>query len=188
MNNNYILFLGDSLTYGYLVSSQNSFPSLIYKKLLEDNVINSNTRIINAGNPGDTTEMALIRLKYLLKEYQNIYLCVIYLSANDYLLGENIEETYRHYIKIIDSLYNYNKEIKIVIIEFLPFYLKQQQEYKIMYKNIKEKYPDIMIVPEVLNSIIHNPNFVLEDGIHPNEKGYSYIAEKIYPYILDVLR
>ncbi|GIX40482.1 MAG: arylesterase [Leptospiraceae bacterium] len=188
MSKQYILFLGDSLTYGYLVSSNHSFPSLIEKELRKKHLIDEKTKIINAGNPGDTTEMALYRLEYILKNYRNIYLTIVFLGANDYLLGESSEEIYMNFKKIIESLKSYNPEMKIILIEFLPFDDIRLREFRNIYEKLKTEYPEIIFVPDVMGNIIKNPELVLDDGIHPNEKGYKIIAEKIYPYVENVLK
>ncbi len=188
MNTKYIFFLGDSLTYGYLVPSSRSFPSIIEKKLRERKLIDKNVRIINAGNPGDTTEMALFRLKYYLSEYSNIYIAVVFLGANDYLMEESINQIYHNLVQIIQQLKNYNKNIKIILISFMPFDPSLEKEYQKMYEQIKNQYPEIVIIPDVLQEILRDPSLVLSDGIHPNEKGYEIIANKILPYIEGLLK
>jgi acyl-CoA thioesterase-1 len=175
-----ILFLGDSLTYGYNVSSNDSFPSIIGKKL-NRKFVSKKIKIINAGVPGDTTKMALLRLDSYLKNYF-IVMGVIFLGANDYLLQENTENIYHNLKEIIHKLKNHHK-IKILLIEFLPFQEYQRKEFKGIYEKLKIDFPDIVLIPDVMEEIIQNPELVLDDGIHPNEKGYQIIANKIYPFI-----
>ncbi len=181
MNKKYILFLGDSLTYGYLVSSNKSFPSIIEKQLKIDSI--KGIQIINAGNPGDTTGNALLRLEYLLKQYNKFHFAVVYLGANDYFMGENIQYIYNNFYKIISILKNHNENIKIFLIEFEPFDDRLIPSYKDMYKKLLSQFPEIILIPDVLKEIIQNPSLVLSDGIHPNEEGYEKIAKKVYPYI-----
>lgn len=181
MNRKYILFLGDSLTYGYLVSSNKSFPSIIEKQLKIDGI--KDIEIINAGNPGDTTGNALLRLEYLIKQYNKLHFAVVYLGANDYLLGEDTYYIYNNFYKIITVLKNHNENIKIFLIEFEPFDEATIRSYKDIYKKLLSQFPDIILIPDVLKEVVQNPGLVLSDGIHPNEKGYEIIAQKVYPYI-----
>jgi Lysophospholipase L1 and related esterases len=188
MRTKYIFFLGDSLTYGYLVPSNRSFPSVIEKKLREKKLIEKDVRIINAGNPGDTTEMALFRLKYYLSQYKNIFIAVIYLGANDYLMGASVNQVHKNLTEIIQQLKNYNKNIKIILISFMPFDPSLEKEYQKMYDQIKNQYPEILIITDVLQEILREPSLVMSDGIHPNEKGYEIIANKVLPYIEGLLK
>lgn len=180
MERKVLFFLGDSLTYGYSVSENQSFPSIIEKRLKKEGI--GNIQIINAGNPGDTTAQALMRLEYLIKRY-HIHFAVVYLGANDYFLDEEPQNIYDNFYKIIKLLKDHNKNVKIFFIEFRPFNDQKISSYKEIYEQLLSQFPDIILIPDVLQDIITNPNYVLSDGIHPNEKGYEKIADKIYPYI-----
>lgn len=186
MNQKYIFFLGDSLTYGYLVASNKSFPAIIEQKLKKEGI--NHYEIINAGNPGDTTWNAYVRLEYLIKQYDQLHFAVIFLGANDYFMGEDPEYIYNNFYKIIKLFKDHNQNIKIFLIEFEPFDPTFMKSYKEIYKKLLQEFPDIILIPEVLKEVVSNPNFVLSDGIHPNEEGYQNIAEKIYPYIKKELK
>lgn len=173
-----LLFLGDSITYGYLVNSEYSFPKLIQKKFQKDNY---QFNIINYGYPGDTIEMAYYRLKNLVNQKKKFILSVVFLGANDYLLGIPIEESYKDYKNIIKDLKNISEFI--FVIEFIPWDLKKSKDYKEMFMNLKKEYPEIILIPEFFSEVISSPDLVLEDKLHPNEKGYEFIANKIYPYL-----
>ena len=66
--NEYVaVVLGDSLSAGYGVKIQESWPSILENNL---NSIGMNIKIINAGISGDTTSGGLNRLPKLLKEHK----------------------------------------------------------------------------------------------------------------------
>ncbi|MFN3604722.1 MAG: GDSL-type esterase/lipase family protein [Leptonema sp. (in: bacteria)] len=178
-----ILFLGDSLTYGYLVSWKDAFPNRIQEKLEKDNF--KNYTVINAGVPGDTTEMAYYRLEYLIKGYSQLYLLVVFLGANDYLQGIPPEITYKYYKNIIEKVQSITQNM--IIIEFLPFTGKVDS-YKNIFIRLKKEYPFLVVVPEFFSEILKKPELLLEDQLHPNEKGYQIIADKIYPYLKKILK
>jgi lysophospholipase L1-like esterase len=70
----------------------------------------------------------------------------------------------------------------------MPFDPSLEKEYQKMYDQIKNQYPEIVIITDVLKEIIRDPSLVMSDGIHPNEKGYEIIANKILPYIEGLLK
>ncbi len=178
-----LLFLGDSITYGYLVSYDSSYPVVIERLLYKDGF--KNYKIVNAGFPGDTTLMAYQRLEFILKQYSQFSIVVIFLGANDYLQGIPTQTTYEFYKKIIQTLQPISKSI--LIIEFKPF-MNSSESYEWIYASLKTEYPEITIIPEFFQEIIQNPEYTLEDGLHPNKKGYEIFANKVYPYIIKELQ
>lgn len=178
-----LLFLGDSITYGYLVFYDSSYPNIIGKKLRQDGF--KNYRIINAGVPGDTTSMAYNRLEFLIKQYSKFSIVIIFLGANDYLLGTPTQITYEFYKKILETLLPISESI--LIIEFKPF-TNSNENYEWIYNSLKKEYPKIIIIPEFFREIIEKPEYVLEDRLHLNKEGYEVFANKVYPYIVQKLR
>lgn len=178
-----ILFLGDSITYGYLVSSEYSFPKLIQKKFKQDSY---EFNIINYGYPGDTIEMAYYRLKNLVNQKKRFLITVVFLGANDYFLEIPIQESYIDYKNIIQELKNISRFIFVV--EFIPWDSKKKSDYKKMFIDLKKEYPEIIVIPDFFSEIVQNPELLLEDQIHPNEKGYQIIANRIYPYLKEVVQ
>ena len=59
-----ILFLGDSLTAGFGVPVEKSFPSLVQEAFLKENI---GLRVINGGRSGDTSAGGLDRLDWYRK-------------------------------------------------------------------------------------------------------------------------
>lgn len=187
-NQKHIFFLGDSLTYGYMVHPSYSYPAIIERKLRERKIINSDVVITKVGIPGDTTGLALERLEYQLRLHKPAIVGVIYLGANDFFYEIPTKETLENFRKIIKLFYQYNSEIKLFLIEFDPIFEPRKSEYQNMYQKLKQEYKDLELIPDVLREIVQNPSLTLGDRIHPNEKGYILMAEKIYPYIEKSLR
>ena len=77
-----ILLLGDSITAGYGLEPDESFPALVQKKI---DVQGWNFRVINAGQSGDTSASGLARFDWLLKNRVDIL--VLELGGNDGLRG-----------------------------------------------------------------------------------------------------
>ena len=77
-----VVFLGDSLTAGLGLPSDQSYPSLIGKKLKDSGY---DYEIVNAGVSGDTSAGGLRRLDWSLEG--NVRALVLALGANDGLRG-----------------------------------------------------------------------------------------------------
>ena len=58
--------------------------------------------------------------------------------------------------------------------------------YEEDYRNIAKKY-QTAYVSNVLEGLITNPD-LMYDGIHPNDKGYQIIADRITPVLKDMLK
>lgn len=187
MEKKYILFLGDSLTYGYMVPSDRSYPSLLEKRLRKEKKIDSSFVFVNAGVPGDTAYMALLRLESLLQRYEPVFMAVVFLGANDYFQGIDVALTGKNLKEIINLFYKKNKQTKILLIPFYPEEESARERYRDMYGEIKETYPDVVITGDIFGRVLKNPGWLLKDGIHPDEEGYEFFAGEVYPYMIEHL-
>ena len=64
-----VLALGDSLTAGFGVKEEESFPSLLQVKIDQSNL---GYKVINAGVCGDTTAVGVRRIDWLMKHKPDI--------------------------------------------------------------------------------------------------------------------
>ncbi|WP_164979912.1 arylesterase, partial [Aeromonas veronii] len=78
-----LLVLGDSLSAGYQMQVEQSWPALLNQKWQEEG---GKHTLLNASISGETTQGALARLPALLKEHQPDWL-LIELGGNDGLRG-----------------------------------------------------------------------------------------------------
>ena len=83
-----ILFLGDSLTEGYQLSKEESFPSVIERKLSKTH---KDIKVINGGVAGATSASGPKRMEWYKKT--KIDVMVLALGANDGLRGLKVSET-----------------------------------------------------------------------------------------------
>lgn len=159
-----IICFGDSITFGYGVNPGEDYPSVLSKI--------SGKQIINAGVDADTTVEALKRLNSDVLDKEP-FLVIIEFSGNDFLKKIPIEITEKNIKKMIDKIQARDSMVALVDTSagfFLPEYRR------ILRKIAKEK--GAIFVPEVLSSIITNPN-MKSDFLHPNAEGYKLIAERI---------
>ena len=182
--NEYVaVVLGDSLSAGYGVKIQESWPSILENNLNSKGV---NIRIINAGISGDTTSGGLYRLPKLLKEHKP-KLVILELGGNDGLRGMSIKKVIR---KNLDTMIrmSLDAESKVLLIgvELPPNYgATYIDNFKNMYVDLATQY-NLPLVQGSIKEMV-SLNLMQEDGIHPNTKGHLQIEEEVKSKILSLL-
>ena len=173
-----IAILGDSLTEGYGVAKESSYPSLLEKKL---QVENPGVKIINAGVSGSTSAGGVSRLGWVLKSKPDVL--VVALGANDGLRGLSVSEMKKNLVKIIQKAKEVHIKVLVLGMKVPPNYGKEyEKDFEGAFSEIAkgEKVP---LFPFLLADVAGRPNLNQADGIHPNEKGHKILAEKLLPFV-----
>lgn len=167
-----IVCFGDSLTFGYGASPGEDYPAELAKLV--------KLPVINAGEDGDTSFLALGRLDNDVLS-KNPRLVIVEFCGNDFLKKITKEDTVKNLSKIIDRIQEKGAMVALVDISSGMFF----QEYRRVFKKLAAEKRAIFI-PVVLSRIITNPS-MKSDFFHPNARGYKIIARRIYqavsPYI-----
>ncbi len=179
-----ILFFGNSLTAGYGLETEESFPSLIQEKL---DSLNLDYEVINAGLSGETTSGGKNRLEWVLNQKVDVF--VLELGANDGLRGVPLSETKTNLQTIIDMVRLKNEDTKIVLAGMMipP---NMGEDYTTEFRTI---FPDlaaqneIQLIPFLLEGVAGNPVLNLEDGIHPTAEGQKIVANNVWVVLKNVL-
>lgn len=176
-----IVMIGDSLTQGYGVRSEEAFPALVEKRLRENlpKRITSQRqiRVINAGISGSVTSEADRRLKWYLKSKPDLVL--IALGANDGFKG-----TPPAVIKA-----NLQKAIDLAKAERLPVVLGGMKmltnlgsdyvrEFERVYHDLA-KENKVELIPFLLEGVALEKSLNQSDLRHPNALGHQRIAERV---------
>jgi acyl-CoA thioesterase-1 len=177
-----VVFIGDSLTEGYSLAKTSAYPYLIEQKLL---AIAPNSKVINAGVSGATSQSAVSQVKWYVKTKPD--LIVIALGANDGLRGLPIKQLKSNLSEAIKLA---QKETIKVVIAGMKLPSNYGQKYR---ENFEKVYPELaqefnlILIPFLLDKIALVPELNLSDRIHPNEKGHQIIAETVWPYVKKAL-
>jgi len=178
-----ILFLGDSLTEGYGLSKKQAFPKLVQD--LIQSKLNQKVNIINGGVSGSTTSDALSRLKWYLRSKPDIIF--IALGANDGLRGLNLKKSQNNLETIIDTAQKSNAKVLLAGMLLPPNYGQDYaQAFENMYKNLQRKY-NVKTMPFLLKDVAGEKSLNQDDGIHPNKKGHTIIANNVFAFIKEEL-
>lgn len=174
----HILFLGDSLSEGFGLDEEQSFPRLVEKNLKEKKY---DVVVTNGGVSGSTSASGVTRLKWHLKKKTDIL--VLELGANDGLRGLKLAETQKNLLAIIKLAKE--KKVKVLLLGLLmpPNYGKQYvAEFEAMYKKIANT-EKVAFLPFVLNDVAGKSDLNLPDGIHPNAKGHVLVAKTVTDFV-----
>jgi len=182
--NKTILFFGNSLSAGYGIEPELSFPGRTQTRL---DSLKKDFQVINGGLSGETTAGGLSRLDWFLEEEP--YLFVLELGGNDGLRGIALSETKKNLLAIVDKVQTKYPNTKIILAGMqIPPNMGQEytDEFKAIYPAVaKEK--NITLIPFLLEGVAGNPALNLPDGIHPTEEGHRLVLETIWPFILAAL-
>lgn len=175
-----IIFFGDSITAGYGIPIEQSFPSLVQQKLDEKEL---NYKVINAGLSGETSAGGLNRIDWILRSKPEIFF--LELGGNDGLRGLSLEETEKNLKSMIDKIKAANSEAQVFLCGMqIPPNLGQDYtaQFRELYPKVaKEK--NVKLIPFLLEGVGGNPKLNLSDGIHPNPQGHKIVAETVWEYL-----
>ncbi|MBF0573441.1 MAG: arylesterase [Desulfamplus sp.] len=182
-----ILFLGDSLTEGFGVESEEAFPSLLDSMLKQKGY--NNIKIINAGISGSTTASAVSRLKWYLKSKPEMRPEILFLAlgANDGLRGLSLKAMEQNLNGAIEIAVSSGMKVILAGMEIPPNYgVEYTNNFRDVFKTLADKHK-IAFMPYLLKDVGGFVNLNLPDGVHPNADGYKIVAGNVLPYILDKL-
>lgn len=170
--NEVIVAFGDSLVEGIGSTPGNDFVSLLSEQL--------GAKVINEGVAGDTTAQGLVRIDAVQKHDPGIVLLL--LGGNDALRRIELETTERNLATIIQEL-QYDGAL-VVLLGVRGGLIGDP--YDDMYEALSERYGTVYI-PNVLSGILLKPELTA-DQIHPNDKGYRIVADRVYEALVPILK
>ncbi|WP_354624143.1 multifunctional acyl-CoA thioesterase I/protease I/lysophospholipase L1 [Psychromonas sp. MME2] len=183
VNSTTLLIVGDSLSAGYRMSSEESWPVLLDKQLQP---LGKSAKIINASISGDTTGNGLARLPSLLAQHTPDSV-LIELGANDGLRGFPVARVKENLQKMIQLIKAQNAQPLLMQIHIPPNYGKRYTTaFSSLYISLSEKN-QIPLLPFFLEQVIQKPQWMMEDGLHPTPQAQPWIAEfmakELAPYL-----
>jgi len=171
-----LLILGDSLSAGFGMDSNQSWVHLLELRLAENG---HNFRILNSSISGDTTQGGLARLPRLLDRYQP-EIVIIELGGNDGLRGINPDTTRANMTQMIRTSQDAGAKVMLTGIRLPPNYgAVYIEQFESMYSDLALEYKT-MLVPFFMEGVIFVPGLLQADGIHPNEKGQPVLLENVW--------
>lgn len=172
----HLLAMGDSLTEGLgLKDESKSYPAQLEQRLRAEGLP---VRLTNAGVSGETSAGGLRRVEWIASQEPDLIL--LFLGSNDALRGIPPEETRVNLTGIVDGFLA--EQIPVVLIETRApqsmgeAYVQQTAE---IYQELAQR-EEFLVLSFPLEEVLFQPEFVQEDGIHPNAEGYAIMVEQIF--------
>lgn len=183
-NSTTLLILGDSLSAGYNMSIEQSWPSLLSKQLSRQK---HSSTVINASISGDTSANGLARLPALLTQYKpnSVF---IELGANDGLRGFVPQTVSANLEQMIILIQAHGAQAILMQIDLPPNYGKRySQAFSHIYPTLSKKY-NLPLTPFFLKEILlKKPQWIMQDGLHPTQQAQPWIArfmaKQLAPYL-----
>ncbi|MEZ5828490.1 MAG: arylesterase [Hyphomicrobiales bacterium] len=177
-----IVALGDSLTAGYGLPQDQSFPAQLEAALRAKG---QNVRVVNAGVSGDTATAALQRLDWALPDDADAV--IVELGGNDALQGVPPQGTKEALSRIVERLRAKGLPVLIAGMEAPRNMGKEYVEaFGAIYPELAAKY-GVLLYPFFLDGAALNDDLMQQDGIHPNGEGVAVIVENITPKVEELL-
>lgn len=177
-----IVAVGDSLTAGNGLFEEQSYPAQLQRKLQADG---HRVRVVNAGVSGETSSGTLARLGWVLTMKPDIV--ILETGANDGLRGIDPAVPRANIREILRIL----EQQKIVtVLAGMKMVWNMGPVYISTFNKI---YPElaaetgVIFMPFFLADVATVAALNNEDGLHPNEQGYTKIVTNIYPYVIEAI-
>ena len=140
-----VLAFGDSLTAGYGVNDEESYPSRLQVKIASAGFPH---KVVNAGVSGDTTAGGVRRIRWLMKHEPEIV--ILALGANDGLRGLSVAEMRKNLETMIAICREHNARILLAGMKALPNYGEDyMQEFETVFPELAKKH-DLVFLPFLL--------------------------------------
>lgn len=179
-----IVVLGDSISAGYGIEVSQGWVSLLQNRL---DATNGNYKIINESISGETTAGGLARIDRILAEYKPVAL-LVELGANDGLRGLSLDIMKNNLAEIIHRSQKAGAKVLLLGMRIPPNYGKR---YTNMFYNVYIQLSSelkIPYVPFILEDVALIKELMQPDGLHPNAKAQSIIAEQVWMPLQSILK
>ena len=177
-----IVAVGDSLTAGLGVEEDDNYPAQLQRRLDAKGL---RYRVINSGVSGETSSGALSRLNWILSLKPDIV--ILETGANDGLRGVDPELTRKNIEKIVATL----QEKKIItILAGMQMVGNLGTSYTDPFRRLYldvAKESGVIFMPFFLEGVATDPALNINDGIHPNGRGYEIIVRNLLPFVLQAI-
>jgi acyl-CoA thioesterase I len=167
-----IIAFGDSLVAGRGATNGNDFVSLLSRRI--------RFPIVNAGRSGDTTRSALERLDRDVLS-RNPKIVIVLLGGNDFLRRVPVEETFANLHEVVSRIRERGAAVVLVGVSVGLFSDPYGREYENLARSAAAG-----LVPDILDGIIGHADR-MSDSIHPNDRGYQLMADRLEPMLRELI-
>ena len=178
-----VLVFGDSLSAGYGIDVDQSWPALLQSRLESQGYEH---RVINASISGETTEGGVTRIARALENFSP-ELVILELGGNDGLRGFPPDRMKINLQTIIETTKTSGAAVIMLGIRIPTNY---GPRYTGAFENVYRELADqlgVLWIEFFMEGIALNEELMQEDGIHPNASAQSILLDNAWPIIRQAL-
>ena len=173
---------GDSITAGYGLKTGQAYSDFLQQKLNEAGYA---YKVVNQGTSGATTKDAVANLHSMMLLHPEIV--IVEFGGNDGLRGLPPDQTRHNLDSVLTTLEAAHIKVLLAGITLPPNYGADYiHQFEQVFRDIAAKH-HVAFVPMIYKDLVHVPNTIQDDGIHPTAKGSEIIAGALLPALKPLL-
>ena len=178
-----IVAFGDSLTAGYGLAPQESYPALLQKLIDADGF---RYEVVNAGVSGDTSAGGVRRIDWSL-DAGNVRFVILELGANDFLRGQPVAETRKNLSQIIARAKSRGARVLLAgMLTTSESGRGYEAEIRDAFQSLAREH-EVKLIPFFLEGVAGVDRLNQQDRIHPNAEGTRIVAATVYRHLKPML-
>ncbi|HEU0177034.1 MAG TPA: arylesterase [Blastocatellia bacterium] len=180
-----IVAFGDSLTAGFGLPEDQTFTTLLQRKIDENG---RRYRVEDAGVSGDTSAGGVSRIDWALAiEGGPVKFLILELGGNDGLRALPVAEMKKNLAEIIERAQARDVTVILAGMEAPPNLGEEYtSEFRQAYRDLAKKYK-VPLIPFLLEGVASRREMNQSDGIHPNAAGEKIMTENVWREIEPLL-
>ena len=177
-----IVCFGDSLTAGYGVDYNRSYPADMQRDL---DAQGFHYRVLNMGISGETTKDGLARVPRVLAAHPT--LVIVEFGGNDGLRGLPVSDSQRNLDAIVSQLKRGGPQVVMAGITLPPDYGPDYvSKFNAMFPAVA-KHNAVPLLPFIYKDVYGVPGYIQDDGVHATIEGNLQVAKNIESLIVPLL-
>ncbi|MGH7401462.1 MAG: arylesterase [Candidatus Rokuibacteriota bacterium] len=178
-----IVAFGDSLTAGLGVPADRTYPALLAERLEREGY---DYKVVNAGVSGDTTAGGLRRVDWALRLEPEIV--ILELGVNDALRGQKLASVRANLEQIVARFQAAGARVLVAGMRLPPNYgNRYAEDFHRLYGEVA-RARNAPYMPFLLDGVGAIARLNQADGIHPTAEGYAIVVDRLWPYLVPLLR
>ncbi|MDD2744539.1 MAG: arylesterase [Rhodocyclaceae bacterium] len=178
-----ILVMGDSLSAGYGIRTDQAWPSLLDKQLSQKLPDYS---VANLSISGETTAGGRSRLAPALKQHQPA-IVILALGANDGLRGLPLAQMRDNLKAMIQASQASGAKVLLAGIRIPPNYGPYAVEFHASFKDLARQHKTALL-DFLLEPIAAQSTYFQADNLHPTAEAQPLILKHLWPALLPLLK
>ncbi len=178
-----VLVIGDSISAAHGLEPSQGWVALLQQKLDQENIA---CTVVNSSISGNTTAGGLARIDQEISAHRP-GVVVIELGGNDGLRGLPPKVIEANLREMINRTRSSGARVILLGIQIPPNYGKSYTAlFEGIYYRLANDLP-VEFVPELLTGIGDHPEYMQQDGIHPNQSAQPLISRQVWNRLENIL-